>query len=1293
MSQRSLTIPKLPLLKPAEDYHRLRREGIGFIEQMGSRLWTDYNASDSGIAIHEALCYAITDLGYRTGWDIADILAPALPSPDKSRPFPNQSFFTAREILTVNPWTADDFRRLLIDLESIRNAWIFCKECACDTVYYAWCERETLSLSYLPPEQVGRQPKQVWPLGLYEALLELEADPDSGDLNDRKIESALVLPDANGAQTIVVELRFQEAARSDREQWALFLAHDDAFAGRNGESFNLKLTSFGATKSYDVLSDPNLDDAGRDGYLRRHWRNIFYLSLEIELMPAGKKIVIQDAALRLFGTAGARSAVTVQGLKAAFEERSANGLLQRYRNKEQLKAAAVASAKRTLFAHRNLDEDFCRVKVVGIDEIAVCADVEVAPDADIERVQAQIWFEIEQYFNPPVPFYSLQEMLDAGTPVEEIFNGPALESGFLRAEDLEAASLKSALCVSDILNRLMEIDGVIAVTRLRMTKYDSEGAVVGGAADPTWSSEGKPIFDPGRTGASWLLYLSAQHQPRLYRNASRFPFYKNGLPFHPRMDEALDTLTQLRGEAERSKIRSAPKDLPVPAGEYRDPGLYFPVQYSFPSTYGIGPDGLPSHASGERRGQAKQLKAYLMVFEQILGNAFAQLAHAADLFSLDPALQRTYFVTEFTEEMIQGHGGIVNGLDKTALEAMVETVPEFQQRRNRFLDHLMARFGEEYGEYTLLLTRLLGQEVALDRLIEDKISFLGAYPLISHDRGKAFDHLQAPCAQGNQAGIEKRVGLLLGYPDLSFHWQAVAAASGADHQETFRLQDRNGKVWLEAEPIDGIAPTVKAFVQELTPKTQPESYQIEYAADHFQVRLKEGEGNLLEVLTLAPTANAASGALRDSLEKAFRALLVRMVQPEAYRILEESAKFRLQLEDNAALRGRSRLFDSQAEAATLRDELLAWSANERMIVVEHLLLRPKFPGDALYPACSDGACATCGAEDPYSFRLSFVMPGWTAPFNTEMDMRGFADRVIRQEIPSHLLGKICWVGNDGFVENPCDPVITEIAHLLATKGVTAGGVRPSEAEACDCAAAIYSGFSSVFEEWYEERILRHLHADAVKMELEVEFHAKVKAGTITCAALLEPDLWAEIRALMVRHYLQVALHGWQFERFEAAWCKWLEVNAVFDWTEERLQERVEAILAQNLVSVSGTRSTESYQLCRCAGAVLTSYGMEFYDWMDGLFRSGSFTADATLPAFPVDLTSCAGVSFQGGTAEKIRALLEDRYHAYREVSYRLWVVVNLLSELSNSYPAATLHDCDEGNDKNPVRLGKTALGS
>ncbi len=358
-----------------------------------------------------------------------------------------------------------------------------------------------------------------------------------------------------------------------------------------------------------------------------------------------------------------------------------------------------------------------------------------------------------------------------------------------------------------------------------------------------------------------------------------------------------------------------------------------------------------------------------MVFEQLLGNALAQVAHTADLFSLDLNILHTYFVREFSEELIQGYADITNGLDESALTAMTESLPEFLERRNRFLDHIMARFGEQFNEYALLLTNLQGQQVAQERLIEDKISFLKAYPDISHDRGKAFNDRQNPCAPNNISGLKKRLSLLFGYPDLTFVADAVADLGAGQYSVTFHLQDRNDQVWLEGE---------------------------------------------ITVTSNSPD-NVTSIALRE--------LLRQMIQPDNYEIAKEDSQFRLKLKDNNSvpLGQHPELFPQKAEAEAFRDELLTWSSNERAIVVEHLLLRPKFPGDALYPACTDGACKTCGDEDPYSFRLTLVMPGWTAPFNTNLNMRDFAERTIRQETPSHLLAKICWVGNDGFIEDPCAP--------------------------------------------------------------------------------------------------------------------------------------------------------------------------------------------------------------------------------------------------------------------------------
>ena len=36
--------------------------------------WTDHNAHDPGVTLLEALCYALTDLGYRAGHRVEDLL-------------------------------------------------------------------------------------------------------------------------------------------------------------------------------------------------------------------------------------------------------------------------------------------------------------------------------------------------------------------------------------------------------------------------------------------------------------------------------------------------------------------------------------------------------------------------------------------------------------------------------------------------------------------------------------------------------------------------------------------------------------------------------------------------------------------------------------------------------------------------------------------------------------------------------------------------------------------------------------------------------------------------------------------------------------------------------------------------------------------------------------------------------------------------------------------------------------------------------------------------------------------
>ena len=118
-NQDHITITPLASDKESKNFDFLREEGIAYLQEVVGKIWTDYNTHDPGVTILEQICYALTDVAFRANLDIKDILA-VNENDDTTKELNN--FFTAREILTNAPFTLNDYRKLLIDLEGIKNA-------------------------------------------------------------------------------------------------------------------------------------------------------------------------------------------------------------------------------------------------------------------------------------------------------------------------------------------------------------------------------------------------------------------------------------------------------------------------------------------------------------------------------------------------------------------------------------------------------------------------------------------------------------------------------------------------------------------------------------------------------------------------------------------------------------------------------------------------------------------------------------------------------------------------------------------------------------------------------------------------------------------------------------------------------------------------------------------------------------------------------------------------------------------------------------------------------------------
>jgi hypothetical protein len=119
-------------------------------------------------------------------------------------------------------------------------------------------------------------------------------------------------------------------------------------------------------------------------------------------------------------------------------------------------------------------------------------------------------------------------------------------------------------------------------------------------------------------------------KPVFSETKSKLLFYKNQFPYLPSLTEVRDTLKWLRAVKARNKLSGHTDDLAVPAGSHYPLDNYTSVEYLLPQAYGIGERVLPANVTDERKGQAKQLQAYLLLFDQLLADFFSQLDNAKE---------------------------------------------------------------------------------------------------------------------------------------------------------------------------------------------------------------------------------------------------------------------------------------------------------------------------------------------------------------------------------------------------------------------------------------------------------------------------------------------------------------------------------------------------------------------------------------------------------------------------------------------------------------------------------------
>lgn len=956
MSQDSITISAQTPEVESNNFELLREQGLAYLQEIAGKIWTDYNVHDPGVTTLEQLCYAITDLGYRANFDIQDLLA--LDENELST-IDLKNFFTAREILTCNPVTVNDFRKILIDLDGIKNAWLE-KANHSEVDFYADPPNETLTYDQ------GLEEDKIVLNGLYEVLLEFDESEEFGDLNDNTIYTDVVVPDGVlEGLTIRVEVQFP------------YWDHEWSTGALGWESLeeiksNIQCITLSIREDIDGYSTTLTVDSTNT------------ISVVVKKTSGATQVNKPGLATYLKGL-----------IDALFDEISNDGstLLEIQQAKIGAIKEVLINAKTALHAHRNLCEDFVKFSSLKIEEIAICADIDITTDVDVEEVLAQIYFLIGQFLAPRIQFYSIPELLKKGKTIEEIFEGPRLCHGFIDDDELNDSERMKTVHVSDLINIIMDIPGVIAIKDIQIANIP--------LGDSTILS--KSVF--------WCLELAWEKNfvPRLSYDRSKILFFKKKIPYSANKEETEELVEVLLSELKQKEEQIPALDLPVPKGKYFDLEGYTSIQEQYPVTYGIGEVGLPPSATAERKAQAKQLKGFLLFFDQILANYCSQLSHVKHLFSMNSSISRTYFTQVLTDipnvpTILKDFNEYANlsknpseddekevkakwetfSADATnahlkKLNEIAEDKELFYERRNEFLDHLMARFSEQFVDYALLMYRIDSKK-APEELIEDKLQFLQEYPTISYERGKAFYYFnneeehEEECNNllyekslwdtTNVTGLEKRLSKLVGIAD--YKRKSLACPELETQIERLAL---DGKFFFKFKDAwNKVLFTSKAFNLETQRETAITQF-IEKAVDIRSFELIESEDGTF-----------------------------------GFKLFQTPTK----------LIGTGNVFDTEIQRNEQLQLLISYIVgncnHEGMHLLEHILLRPRTEDDRFIKTEITEECG-CGLPDLYSFRASLILPYWPDRFRN-MAFRNFLEETARLEAPAHVHLKICWINEE-----------------------------------------------------------------------------------------------------------------------------------------------------------------------------------------------------------------------------------------------------------------------------------------
>ena len=1031
------------------------------LRSAASSTWTDHNLHDPGITILEALCYAITEMGLRSGMEIRDLIASDVSGYQ-------QELYTAANILPSAPATIRDFRKILLDHPLVQNAWLF---------------------TQAPPVLPGN----------YSVLLQFAEER----LNSYTFGITVSPPSLESSYQVDVAF-----PHWDEEELLPFRADvtllNVVFDGLPGIEWKL----IGESGTYFSRITVSYQPAGGGVEETLLWV-VAQINSPISSLSSELPFILSELT----------ATVVTLGDNSETDETLLKQLNRRVTDAHH----TMQHIRRYLKDYRNLCEDFREFKVARLQEVAISASIDVNPGTILEELLADIFLSVDGFIATDHVFLQYGDLNEQQSS-EEIFEGPLLDAGFLPDASIGKSELGGTLYTSDILRLILQQRSggqsditsredvgrrnIVSVRHLSLANFLDNRPITTNARDCLHLVQSNRHVPQLSLSKSRIAF---------YENGVELTYDIDKVIEifeSKKANHAITVNTDSFDIPLPSGTSYAVADYyPV---QYDLPAIYGTGEAGLPEFVSEKRKALALQLNGYLfffeqliGGIGNQLASLNAIFstdpeleQTIFPNALYHLPQLAKLL-------KSFDIHADNWEDFQSdeHNEYVVALQKAA-----QTEEQFLNQRNKILDHLLAILGENLNDRAalvfrraakvsdssslslpdLLATQRAQRHTALRELIRDKSAFIHALPSLNRDKAQSYGNpiwrnegllYTSTVDDGINWSIQHRDEMILFRAALpassSSSCRRLAAAAltlatdanhygvVADLDGGYRLAIQQAAAMVpiavsetnyptEAQALAAIEDTVTSVITlwlhhalipiesrlyHLLDMRLHERRQLIYPIDEYfeiidnplpnpdnekQFRLWEQTGNMGDQL-LVSEVNYAGATEDEAIESAFAAIqtviqygvvatnyAIENPTPDTYQVV-------LLRPDGTVIARSSADFQTWelAEEEILRIwmHLYRFYSATGFYLIEHSRLYP--------PADSSGAALTIhGVQNPYPFQASFVFPsGYARDFSIadgtrqtaqprlhrDAAYRKYTETQIRKACPAHILPRVLWV--------------------------------------------------------------------------------------------------------------------------------------------------------------------------------------------------------------------------------------------------------------------------------------------